>query len=182
MTYAEQKKYVSKTETKRVFASGANRDLDTNKHDYEGFLSPLALEAFGEYMTKHRKLPDGTLRDSDNWQKGIPLASYMKSLLRHAVALWKIHRGYYEKDGVDEALGGIVFNAMGYWHELRAREQGFYMETQALKGIGPWPGDPDYRAGGQPVREQMDPVSFPHERGEHPCCIGDGRVEEWSGP
>ena len=153
-------------ETKRVFASGANRDLDTTKPDYEGFLSPLALEAFGEYMTKHRKLPDGTLRDSDNWQKGIPLASYMKSLLRHAVALWKIHRGYYEKDGVDEALGGIIFNAMGYWHELKARKQGYYQEMTSSLGDANWNGTP------LKVREQMDPVLFPHERGEHPCCLG----------
>lgn len=107
----------------RTFETGATRDTDTNKHDYEGFLSPLFIELFGEYMTKHRIQSDGTIRDSDNWQKGIPLTQYMKSLWRHFFQLWKIHRGYRVKDEkgkdvpIQDALCGIAFNVMGYAHE-----------------------------------------------------------------
>src|SRR5262249_23974685 len=62
----------------REFASGAVRDGDAEKADYEGFLSPLVLERFGRYMHEHRRMADGTIRASDNWQRGIPLDAYMK--------------------------------------------------------------------------------------------------------
>src|SRR5580698_7792736 len=62
----------------RTFETGATRNLDASKYDYEGFLSPLVMERFGQYMHKHRVQADGSLRDSDNWQKGIPLQAYMK--------------------------------------------------------------------------------------------------------
>lgn len=52
----------------REFDTGANRDLDEDKYDYEGFLNPKVLEAYAKYMHKHRYLKDGSIRDSDNWQ------------------------------------------------------------------------------------------------------------------
>ena len=113
----------------REFKTGATRNSAENKNDYEGFLSPLFIEAFGDYMTKHRKQADGKLRDSDNWQKGIPLWSYMKSLLRHTLDLWLLHRGFRRFDRDDgheltkiEMLCAIFFNAQGYAHELLKRE------------------------------------------------------------
>ena len=51
----------------RNFDTGATRDTDKGKNDYEGFYSPLVVEAFGDYMTKHQLQADGKLRDSDNW-------------------------------------------------------------------------------------------------------------------
>ena len=60
----------------RVFDTGATRDQDTTKPDFEGFLSPFVIERFGEYMSKHRVQVDGSIRDSDNWQKGIPFCGY----------------------------------------------------------------------------------------------------------
>ncbi len=108
----------------RTFETGATRDADDNKLDYEGFFSPLVLERYGEYMHKHRTQADGSLRASDNWQKGIPRMQYMKSLLRHTLDVWKICRGYpaYDrKDGheisLQEALCAIMFNSMGMLHE-----------------------------------------------------------------
>lgn len=101
----------------RTFATGATRNTDEGKYDYEGFLSPLVLERFGEYMNKHRKQADGNLRDSDNWQKGIPKNAYMKSAFRHFFDLWKEHRGILTKDGIEEALCALLFNVMGYLHE-----------------------------------------------------------------
>jgi len=112
----------------RTFESGATRDTDENKYDYEGFFSPLVVERFGRYMNKHRKQSDGKLRDSDNWQKGIPRAQYVKSLWRHLVALWTLHRGYPCADekgapvDIEDAICAIIFNAMGYLHEyLKAK-------------------------------------------------------------
>ncbi len=102
----------------RKFETGATRDEDKTKNDYEGFLSPLVIQAFGDYMTVHRKQADGELRESDNWQKGIPQPVYMKSLWRHFLDLWSLHRGI-KRGGVTvtEACCAILFNTMGYLHE-----------------------------------------------------------------
>ncbi len=101
----------------RKFETGATRNSDEGKYDYEGFISPLVLERYGEYMNKHRKQADGNLRDSDNWQKGIPRTAYMKSGWRHFVDWWKEHRGIPTKDGIEEAMFALLFNVMGYAHE-----------------------------------------------------------------
>lgn len=109
----------------RTFPTGATRDSEAGKLDYEGFLSPFALEAYAEYMNYHRVQSDGTLRASDNWQRGIPIDQYMKSLFRHFMAAWKTHRGglvFDERDhhlvGLREALCGVLFNAFGLLHVI----------------------------------------------------------------
>lgn len=107
----------------REFETGATRDDDTAKPDYEGFISPRVIVAYGQYMNKHRRQADGKLRDSDNWQKGIPKTAYMKSLWRHFLDVWLFHRGslpVHEDKGYDlkEALCGVLFNAMGYLDEI----------------------------------------------------------------
>ncbi len=110
----------------RTFETGATRDTDENKADYEGFLSSLVVKRYGEYMSKHRVQPDGNIRDSDNWQKGIPKDQYMKSLLRHIEDMWLEHRGFESRDGLEEAICGVLFNTMGYLHELlKEREYSF---------------------------------------------------------
>jgi hypothetical protein len=115
----------------REFSTGATRDNDTTKNDYEGFLSPLVLERYGNYMTKHRKQADGQLRDSDNWQKGIPKDVYMKSMWRHFLDVWFIHRGYKRFDKqrneditLDEAICALLFNVMGYLFEILKVKEG----------------------------------------------------------
>lgn len=110
-------KTVSDTGVKREFSSGATRDTAAGKHDYDGFVSPLVLEAFGTYMDFNRLLPDGSTRDSDNWQKGIPMPVYVKSGWRHFVDWWRSSRGYPTHEGVVWALTGLMFNVMGYLHE-----------------------------------------------------------------
>ena len=102
----------------RVFDTGATRDTEEGKLDFEGFLSPIVIERFAEYMHKYRKQSDGKLRDSDNWQKGIPKKACIKSLFRHFMDFWKEHRGYKSRDGIEEALCGIIFNSMGYLFEI----------------------------------------------------------------
>lgn len=105
----------------REFETGATRDEDTNKNDYEGFLSPLVIERFGDYMHQHRIQADGEMRASDNWQRGIPRDAYMKSMWRHFLELWKAHRGCPAED-IEESLCAMMFNVMGYLFE-RLQEQ-----------------------------------------------------------
>lgn len=108
----------------RNFNTGASRDDDFDKLDFEGFLSPLVLERYARYMKKHQKQSDGKIRPSDNWQKGIPKNVYMKSLWRHFLDIWCLHRQIKRWDKqrneeitVTEALCAILFNTMGYLFE-----------------------------------------------------------------
>jgi hypothetical protein len=104
----------------RQFETGATRDTDTNKYDYEGFFHPLVMQRYAEYMHKHRVQKDGSLRDSDNWTKGIPRRQYVKSLMRHMMDVWLLSRGYPEKaieKDLTEALTAVLFNVMGLLHE-----------------------------------------------------------------
>jgi len=101
----------------RKFKGGATRNINDDKYDYEAFLSPLVMEEFAKYMHKHRLQDDDTLRDGDNWQKGIPKEVYMKSAWRHFMDMWKEHRGHKSRDGIKEAMCGLMFNIMGYFHE-----------------------------------------------------------------
>lgn len=111
----------------REFGTGATRDLDANKLDFEGFLSPLVLERYAEHMHKARKMPDGSMRESDNWQLGIPIPVYMKSLWRHFFAVWKLHRGLPVTEVVkgetivkdlETELCATLFNTSGMLHEV----------------------------------------------------------------
>lgn len=110
----------------RAFTSGATRDTEGGKFDYEGFLSPSVLVRYAEFMHKNRVQKNGELRDSDNWQKGIPLDVYMKSLFRHFMEVWLLHRdgedSPIEEDELQEALCALMFNAMGYLHETLKEE------------------------------------------------------------
>lgn len=97
----------------RTFATGANRNQDKSKHDFDGFLSPLFLEAFGTYMHFNRLLDDGSVRDSDNWQKGIPLDVYRKSGWRHWLDVVRVMQGYSIGENLIWAACGLVFNLQG---------------------------------------------------------------------
>lgn len=105
----------------RKFETGATRDANNNKLSYEGFFSPIVLQAFAEYMHKHRSMPDGSFREPDNWQKTYGenhYATCMDSLLRHVMDLWLEHRGFKSREGVEDALCGILFNTMAYYYKL----------------------------------------------------------------
>jgi len=107
----------------RKFETGATRDEDHDKFDYEAFLSPLVLERYAQYMHGHRLQNDGSLRAGDNWQKGMPLDSFIKSMWRHLMAVWKAHRNIAVTVAIEDSLCGVMFNAMGYLHELiKARQ------------------------------------------------------------
>jgi hypothetical protein len=102
----------------RKFDTGATRDTSSDKLCFDGFLSPSVLRRFAEYMHKNRVQSDGSLRDPDNWQKGIPLSAYIDSGWRHFFDWWGETRGLRSEDGLEDALCGLMFNVMGYLHEV----------------------------------------------------------------
>ena len=108
-----------KHERLRRFNSGATRSPLGDKLQYEGYLSPLVLKRFAQYMKHHQMQADGTQREPDNWQKAIPLPSYMDSGWRHFMDWWQHHRGNtaWADEPLEEALCGLLFNVMGYLHE-----------------------------------------------------------------
>ena len=101
----------------RTFSTGATRNLDDNKFDFSGFLSPAVLIRYASYMHGNRRQADDTLRPSDNWKKGIPRDEYMKSMHRHFMEVWSIHDGVCDDDNIQTALCALMFNVMGYLHE-----------------------------------------------------------------
>ena len=123
-----------------TFKTGANRDAEGEKFDYEGFFSPAVLERFAQYMHACRKLPDGTIRDSDNWQLGIPKERYVKSLVRHTVDLW---RDWREMREVEEDLAcAIMFNVMGLLYESLSKPAPT-LENLEIPETVVWRTDPD---------------------------------------
>ena len=109
----------------REFNTGATRDGEDGKLDYEGFLSPSVIKAYASYMHKHRKQADGNMRDSDNWQNGIPMSVYAKSAWRHFMDFWSLHRGQtWGMGGLtqEEAICACLFNLMGYLHEWKKHQ------------------------------------------------------------
>lgn len=103
----------------RAFNTGATRDTGMGKLDYEGFLSPLVLHCYGVHMMRHMKNSDGSPRESDNWQRGIPMDLYMKSGWRHFFDVWANHRRAIpvRKERIITAMCALLFNVMGYLHE-----------------------------------------------------------------
>ncbi len=111
----------------REFETGATRNADVDP-DLYGFTSPLALNLFGQYMHANRTQADGTVRDSDNWKKGIPMDSYIRSARRHLQDLTLHYDGFPElaREGEVEAMCGLFFNVQGFLHE--------YMKAQVETG------------------------------------------------
>lgn len=126
----------------RKFDTGAIRDDDNEKVNYEKGFSPLVFEAYGEFMTRHNKMPDGSRRDEGNWKKGFTPQCYMESKWRHFLTTWTIHDEFRDKEIRDElrlelnreptdlefkeryietlleSLCAEMFNTMGYMHVL----------------------------------------------------------------
>lgn len=126
-------------ETLRTFSTGATRGSDEGKLDFEGFFSPLALERIAHYMHKNRVQVDGSLRESDNWQKGIPLDAYMKSMYRHFFDVWKGHRGLSTPASIEDNLSALAFNVMGMLHELEKQKRNEPCQTMKWPQPSPLP-------------------------------------------
>jgi len=122
------------------FNSGATRSNTDERNDPEGFMSALAIERYCEYMTKHRKQADGTIRDSDNWQKGMPFGRALKRMWRHLMHLWIRHRGFNPSDqyaavDMEEDLCAIMFNTNVMLHQLVKKRHEDQIEKDALAMI-----------------------------------------------
>ena len=107
----------------RTFNTGATRDVVEGKLSYVKALSPLVLRRYVQYIGKHRKQSDGSLRDWNNWKQGIPADTYLDSLGRHFVDTWLLTEGYSAEDNhgpvdLESVLCAIIFNASGYLHEI----------------------------------------------------------------
>lgn len=97
----------------RQFSTGATRSPLAGKLQYSGFISPIVLKRYAEYMHRHRLQSDGELRDADNWQKGIPDDSAFDSMLRHVMDIWLYSRDFGAEATEEklESLCAIIFNA-----------------------------------------------------------------------
>ena len=127
----------------RTYHTGATRDTDQGKLDFEGFTNPFVRLRFAEYMHRHRKQSDGQLRDGDNWQKGMPLGDYLQSLIRHVEELDRWYRRgevrpKTSRDPQDEedVACAILFNAAGFLLDrLRRREYAPTYGTRAAESF-----------------------------------------------
>lgn len=107
----------------RKFATGATRDLDKDKLEPARFLSWRVMNMYFKYMHRNRQMKDGSLRDPDNWKKGIPMDVYEASLGRHYLD-FQLMREAIRYDGIVphkdymlDTLAAMMFNVMGYAHE-----------------------------------------------------------------
>jgi len=114
------------------FTTGATRSTDAGKVDFEGHINPEVLAVFGEFMNAHRVQRDGRIRASDNWQQGIPIYRYVKSLIRHTLEFWRMWRGtpVINPDNSKfftfrEVTSAIMFNVMGVIFEAVQRHPQF---------------------------------------------------------
>lgn len=107
----------------REFNGGATRDTSEDKLSYVKALSPIVLKEYVAYLGKHRTCPDGSVREWNNWKKGIPKDVYLDSLGRHFWDVWLITEGFTAIDNhgevdIKDALCGVLFNAQGILYEL----------------------------------------------------------------
>jgi hypothetical protein len=107
----------------RIFKGGGLRDTSDGKLEYYGFRHPLLEQSFAKYMHEHRKMSDGSLRDSNNWWKGWDSIISLQSLVRHTEDLQALDAGYrvfelrhtdgsvekvYSKDEIAHSFSGQI--------------------------------------------------------------------------
>jgi hypothetical protein len=82
------------------------------------------LQCYLKFVHTKRFLSNGEVRQSDNWQLGIPKEAYAKSMWRHFLDFCLHHRGFGSKAraSIKHALCAIIFNAQGYLHEILKSE------------------------------------------------------------
>jgi len=110
----------------RQFKTGANRDTNQNKLEFARFLSPIVVQRYAEYMNKNRFLSNGDIRDPDNWQKLFGKNHQqvcLDSLMRHVMDVWLENDGYESREGMEDALCGIIFNAMAILYKIEHDKQ-----------------------------------------------------------
>jgi hypothetical protein len=116
----------------RRFETGATRDQDANKLNFEGFEAAIVRQRYAEYMHKHRQQSDGSLRAADNWQAGFPVQSCMESMARHFQDVCLEYDGYPSRDGLEDALCAVIFNAKAYLLAV-LRERNYGRQSSDVK-------------------------------------------------
>ena len=101
---------------KVLYPSGATRDSEEGKLDYQGALSIEVLDSFVQYMDRHREMSPGSFRGMGNWKQGMPWARLMRSLTRHHFAVWR-------NDGQKlDDLHAVLFNTMALIYQQLTKE------------------------------------------------------------
>lgn len=117
MTTHDEKKAIlteMRTAEIRTFDTGATRSALGNKLEYDGYLNPLVLKRFAEYMKKHQTQENGEQRAADNWQRNIPMKDLHDSKKRHDMDVWLYVKGYPEEatETLEESLCAAIFGNM----------------------------------------------------------------------
>lgn len=108
---------------RQTFTTGAKREPNENR----GRWDLIPLEPMYR-LAKHYE--SGAKKyDERNWEKGLPLITYLNSMARH---LFKLTNGSNEEDHA----AAIAWNAFGFMHTLDGIEKGKY-PRELLKGIHP---------------------------------------------
>jgi hypothetical protein len=108
----------------RLYETGATRGSNQGKLNYTGFLSPIVLRRYAEFMQSNQMQADGQLRDADNWKKGIPRQDYLESLHRHFMSVWLLmdRQKAFDETGkpveLENEICAMMFNSMGLLHEM----------------------------------------------------------------
>jgi len=88
---------------RREFSTGAVRDAAAQKSRVE-LISPFALVRLGHWLRLGAEK-----YDDRNWEKGIPISSFVASGLRHLLAIM-------ERKTDEDHEAAVMFNAMGIIH------------------------------------------------------------------
>jgi hypothetical protein len=104
--------------TVRTFDSGATRDTAEGKISYARHLSSSVVARYCVYMNANRFQGDGTVRDPDNWKKGIPVDEYMESMWRHFHDVWTVWENEDDEADIETMLCALKFNVDGMLHEV----------------------------------------------------------------
>ena len=131
------KRPVKDSGRRRGFESGAVRDAEGGKVE-PGLVSPLFLERLGWRMSGGAEK-----YDPRNWEKGMPLDTYWRSLWRHLV---EFGRG----DGGEDHLAGAAFNLMALMHTELAIHRGLL--PSSLNDL------PGYTQGALMCRDNQQPT------------------------
>ena len=106
----------------QTFDSGATRTSEDGRLSYVRGLSSVVLRRYLQYLAKHRKQADGSMREFDNWKQGIPMRRSFDGLGRHFFTLWLLMEGLdiYDDSGqedIQDVLCAIMFNTMSMLHQ-----------------------------------------------------------------